>query len=570
MRLSTGIYGYRDIRRFWSISRVLFKEGLGDVIDRMRGRRIKPAHVPSAAPSTRSGFPSPFRLRRALEELGPSFIKLGQLMSTRADLFPPEYIDELRKLQDQVPPCPSHEIKAVIEKELARPLDEVFSEFDSNPVAAASVGQVHVARLFSGEKVAVKIIRPGIDKRISADIRLMYRLAAGLEKSFEAARIVGVLNLVREFERVIFRELDMLIEAGSIEKFALNFRRSKEIYIPKVYWDFTSKSVLVMEHIEGVKMDQIAQIRAWGIDPKEIALIGLRSFSQQLMKFGFFHADPHPGNTIVMPDGRVSLVDFGITGYLDEETMRQIASLFLGYAEHDYDMIMDALADAGLINNETMNIRAFRNDLKDMSESFYGRSLRHISVKDVYDQVMQLVLKYRIRLPRNLLLLLKTFIQTEALGKILGSDASILEVTKPYAKELLQTAYDTRNLFKNLGKDARTWSQHARTTPKYMTEILKSLAEGRQKLDLSHSGFAPLNTHIEKGINRLTIGMLIAASITAGALVLNASDKIMEFQVELFGLGRISLTGLLGITGYVIATILGVWLIFSILKSGKY
>ena len=517
----------------------------------------------------RLGFPSPQRVRLVLEELGPSFVKLGQLMSTRADIFPPEYIEEFKKLQDQVPPIPFSDIKGIVERELKRPLSRIFLTFDAEPVAAASVGQVHVATLFSGEKVAVKVIRLGIEKKIRDDIRLMYFLAHRIEKTFEVGRILGVVNLVEEFERVIFRELDMLIEAGSIEKFAFNFKNDGEIYIPKVYWDYTTKSVLVMEHIDGIKMDQVEAMRAMGIDPKEIALIGLRSFSRQLMKFGFFHADPHPANTIVMRDGRVSLVDFGITGYLDDEMMRQIANLFLGYAEHDYDMVMDALVDAGLVSEESMDLKAFRTDLKDMSESFYGRSLQNISVRDVYDQLMQLVLKYRIRLPRNLLLLLKTFIQTEALGKILGSDASLLEVAKPYAKDLLQRGYDAQSMLKNIGRDARALANYGKTIPKYVNDVLRATAQGKQRLELVHSGFEPLNTQLEKGVNRLTLGVIIAASIIAAAMVLNASEKVMEFTLPFLGFQKISLTALFGLTGYVVATVLGIWLIISILRSGK-
>jgi len=341
MKLLRSSYGLREMRRFGTITRVLVKHGFGDLMERRRSRRDKePAEKVEQEVPVKRGFPSPGRIRLVLEELGPSFIKLGQLMSTRADIFPSDYIEEFKKLQDQVPPTPFTKIRRVLESELKRPLDRIFDEFDSEPVAAASVGQVHVAKLFSGEKVAVKVIRPGIDKKIREDIRLMYFLANKIEKTFEVGRILGVVNLVKEFERVIFRELDMLIEAGSIEKFAFNFKDVEEIYIPKVYWDYTTKSVLVMEHIDGIKMDQVEAIRALGIDPKEIALIGLRSFSRQLMQYGFFHADPHPANTLVMSDGRVSLVDFGITGYLDDEMMRQIANLFLGYAEHDYDMVM--------------------------------------------------------------------------------------------------------------------------------------------------------------------------------------------------------------------------------------
>ncbi len=567
-RISRGIQGIKGIRRFGAIAGVLLKHGCGDLAERLFNGKTKRAAEPERDMLLRVGFPSARRIRLVLEELGPSFVKLGQLMSTRADVFPPEYIEEFKKLQDMVPPVPFADVKRVIEKEIKRPLSEVFARFDENSIAAASVGQVHIAVLHTGEKAAVKIIRPGIDRQVREDLRLMYYLAEKAEKAMELARVVGAVNLVREFERNITRELDMLIEAGSIEKFGKNFEEVDEIYIPKVYWEYTTRSVLVMEHIEGIKMDQVEEIRARGIDPREVAMIGLRSFSRQLMQFGFFHADPHPGNTIVMYDGRVGLVDFGITGYLDEEMMRQIANLFLGYAEHDYDMVMDALSDAGLINEE-MDLVSFRSDLKDMSETFYGRSLRNISVRDVYDQVMTLVLKYHIRLPRNLLLLLKTFIQTEALGKILGSDASILEVTKPFARDLLKRGYDTRSILKNLDRETRTASGYARSIPKHLNDILRQTAAGRQRIEVRHSGLDKAQSQLEKGINRLTVGVIISASIIAAAMILNSGQKVLEFTTTLFGLQTISLTAVLGVVGYVVATLLGVWLIVSILRSGR-
>lgn len=570
MKLHKGASRVKSLWRFGAISRVLIKHGMGDLTQRLLGEdedRVREPGMDEPVPSP--WFPSPRRIRLALEELGPSFAKLGQLMSTRADMFPPDYIEEFKKLQDRVPPVPFHDIKKVIERELRRPLSEIFADFNRESIAAASVAQVHVARLFSGEKVAVKVIRPGIDKMIRDDIGLMYFLARRIEKTFEVGRIIGVINLVEEFERVIYRELDMLVEAGSIEKFGANFKDIPELCIPKVYWDYSTKSVLVMEHIDGIKMDQVETIKAQGIDPREIALIGLRAFSRQLMQFGFFHGDPHPGNTIVMPDGRVGLVDFGITGYLDEEMMRQIANLFLGYAEHDYDLVMEALVEAGIVNEDRIDMAAFRIDLKDVSEAFYGRSLQHISVKDVYDQVMHLVLKYRIRLPRNLLLLLKTFIQTEALGKILGSDASLLEVVRPYARELLQKGYDARSMLKNIRKDANLMAFYSKTLPRYVSDILKATAVGKMRMELWHGGFEHLGSQLEKGVNRLTVGLIIAASIIAGSLVLNSSQKMFEFTIDLLGPHRLSLTELLGVTGYVIATVLGLRLILSIFRSKK-
>ncbi|WP_419660217.1 UbiB1: ubiquinone biosynthesis protein [Desulfosarcina variabilis str. Montpellier] len=560
MRFPFSSNRIRGIRHFGLISRVLIKHGMGEIADRMKGRtttRIK------------SGLPDPVRIRRTLEELGPSFIKLGQLMSTRADLFPSEYIDELIKLQDQVPPVPFDGIRELIETELGESLPELFASIEETALAAASVAQVHTARLKTGEKVAVKVIRPGIEKRIRKDIQVMYYFAARFERTFDLGRVVGAVNLVKEFERTIFRELDMLIEAGNIERFSKSFQDVDEIYIPKVHWDYTSRSILVMEHIDGIKMDRVQEIKDQGIDPKEVAMIGLRSFSRQLMEAGIFHADPHPGNTLVMSDGRVSLVDFGIVGYLDEETMMQIAHLFLGFSEHDYDMVMEAFESAGLVNPRAMDMKNFRTDLKDMAEPFYGRSLKTISVKDVYDQVMRLVFKYRIRLPRNLLLLFKTFIQTEALGKILGSDASLLEVTKPYATRLLQKGLEAHKVIKNVGRDAKLFGGYLRQVPHLAHGLFKRLATEAPQFEISHAGLEDPSKKVENSLNRLTLGIVTAASLIAASLILNSTRKILVFKVDFFGPQTISLTDLLGISGYIIATVLGLWLFFSIIRSGK-
>ena len=570
MKLSGHTHRVKGIKRFGVITGVLMRHGFGEILDRIfkrgdvaiNGEKDKTAPLKTAYPSSR-------RIRQAFEELGPSFIKLGQLMSTRADIFPEKYIVEFKKLQDRIPPIEFDEIKSVIEDELKRPLDDIFNSFQTESLAAASVAQVHQAELKNGDSVAVKIIRPGIHRKIREDIGLMYYFAEKIEKSFEIGRVIGAVNLVKEFERNIYRELDMYTEAGNIERFAVNFKDSDELYIPRVYWDYTSRSVLVMENIEGIKMDQVDQIIAHGIDPKEIALIGLRSFSRQLMEFGLFHADPHPGNTIIMYDGRVSLIDFGIIGYLDEETMMQIANIFLGYAEHDYQMIMDALEDAGIISGETVDLKSLRTDLKDISEPFYGRTLQTISVKDVYDQIMHLVLKYQIQLPRDLLLLLKTFIQTEALGKIMGSDASLLEVTRPYARKLLQRGYDAQKMMRNFRREVRSFGGYVKMIPKLMYDLLKSASGGKHHLEVRHTGFEQIDTKFEKGINRLTVGIVISASLIAASLILNSTQKVFEFTVYFMGPQKISITALLGLLGYSLATLLGFWLIISIFRSGK-
>ena len=554
--------------RFLAIAGVMIKYGLADIAGRLFGPRRSTELGPDAPPATLR-IPSPERIRQALEALGPSFIKLGQLMSTRADVFPPAYIDEFRKLQDSIAPFPFRQVRRMVETELKRPLAEIFADFDPTPIGAASVAQVHQAKLFSGDQVAVKIVRPGIERIIQKDIRLMYYFAGQLEKWFEVARLLGAVHLVQEFERTIFRELDMYIEGGSLEKFSTLFEGSEEIAIPRVYWELTTRSVLVMAFVEGCKMDDVGAIQAYGIDPREIAMIGLRSFSRQLMEFGFFHADPTPGNTLVMPDGRVALVDFGITGLIDDAMMRQIANLFLGYAEHDYDLVMEALEGAGLLGEDDFDRDGFRRDLMEISEPFYGRALQSVSVREVYDQVIALVLTYRIRMPRNLLLLLKTFIQAEALGKILNSDANILEVTRPYAEALVQKGYDTQKLFKSLGRDTRSLGQYARRLPRYVNDILRKASRGEVQLEFRHRGFEHFDRKLERGINRLTVGGVISASTIAASLILNSSQKVAEITLPFFGRPTMSITSLLGITGYVIATVLGIWLIVSIFRSGR-
>jgi len=569
MTFVNGMRQMRSMRRLGHISRIMMKHGLGDFIDRTfrQGSNDITASDSTEYP-LKSGFPSPVRIRRVLEELGPSFIKLGQLMSTRADIFPPEYIQEFIKLQDSVPPVPFKEIRKVVEDESGQTLEDIFKSINPESMAAASVAQVHMAELHTGEKVAVKIIRPGIEKKIRQDIGLMLALAEKLERKFDIGRKIGFINLAREFERTIFKELDMLTEAGHMERFLGHFEDSHELIIPRVHWAYTSKSVLVMEHIDGIKMDQVDAMQEHGIDPKEIAMIGLRNFSRQLMEFGLFHADPHPGNTIVMYDGRVGLVDFGIIGYLDEESMMQIANIFLGYAEHDYGMVVEAFTGAGIIDPENIDLDAFRIDLKDISEPFYGRSLKTISAKDVYDQVMQVVLKHQIRLPRNYLLLLKTFIQTEALGKILDSDANLLEVTKPYAKAILKRGYDAQKILHNMGRDAHYFSGYMRLLPKFLHDILKTTALGKHRVELQHTGIQGLDDKFEKGLNRLVLGMVISASLIAAAFVLNAAQSLIEFNITLLG-KTLSMTTLLGLMGYCLATFLGLWLIISIFRSGK-
>lgn len=567
--LKSGL-NLRLLRRFFTIMRVLIWFGIKDVAS-LLARPFKYLFKPSDRDTrvVETQFPSPGMIRLAMERLGPSFVKLGQLLSTRDDLLPPEYIGEFKKLQDQIPPLPLETIAGVLERELDRPLDQIFKTFNPEAIAAASVAQVHEAWLFSGERVAVKVIRPDIAPIIRKDIRLMYYISEKMEKWLEMGRILGAVNLVKEFERTIFNELDMYIEAGNIEKFAANFKNTPTMHICRVYREFTTRSVLVMEFIGGFKVDQVAAMKAHGIDPKEIARIGLHSFSRQLMEFGFFHADPHPGNTIVMFDGRVSIIDFGLVSYVDDELMEQLADLCLGFADRDFDLVVRALQAMGFHKTKGVNLKEFRSDLKDVSEPFYGRSLTTISVKEIYDKVMALVRKHRITIPRKVLLILKTIVQNEAIGKKLGSNTSILKIARPYAEKVFQERISPKRLLKEMGNEAKIAAGYLQSMPKSLDKILETASEGNFSIKVIHTAESKLHQTLEKGLNRVIVGIIVAASTIAASLILNSSRTVMEIDLPVLGLSGIPLTTLLGVTGYVISTFLGLWLIISILRTGR-
>ncbi|MFQ5646057.1 MAG: ABC1 kinase family protein [bacterium] len=512
-------------------------------------------------------LPTPERTRMVFEDLGPTFIKLGQMLSLRSDIIPEEFVEEFKKLQDQVPPVSYKEIEKVITSELKLPVSEIFQEFDVNAWAAASVAQVHIAELFSGEKAAVKIVRPGIKKTIKKDIRIMYRAAELLTQHSEVAEMFDPVEVVAEFENTIFKELDMYIEASNIDRCARNFRDIPEVRLPGIYWKNLSKSVLVTEYIEGFGTDDIEEMKKRGIQPSDISRIGFQCFAKQIMEDGFFHGDPHPGNAIVTPEGKMALVDFGIVGYLNDKMMRHIASIFLGYSEHNYDRLIKTFARMRLIDEEKVDLSGFADDLFEVSEPFYGRDLDQISMQDIFDRVIYMSRKYHIKLPRNLLLLFKTMLQMESVGRRLDPSANMLQTARPYAKNLLGKGQDPKNLMYGFQEDLSNYMRAHMEMPVQTQRVIRKLAEGDVTIRTKIAGLETIDKDIGRGINRLTMGIVISASLIAAAMVLNSSEKL-ESVLPMLGLdSSVNLTHLLGIAGYLLATLFGVWLTISIIRS---
>ena len=349
------------------------------------------------------------RLRLAFEERGPTFIKFGQLLSNRVDLIPPEVIRELTKLQDHAPAFPSDTARRIIGEELGRSPQELFLEFAAQPIAAASIAQVHQAVLPSGEKVVVKVQRPDIHKEVSADLNILEALAAGLERYVQESRAFYPADLVKFFRKSITRELDFVSEARNAERFRRNFSDFTDICIPKVHWALTTSRVLVMEDLEGVRVDDVQRLKEMGIDGREVALKGAKAFLKQVFVDRFFHADPHPGNFSVLTDGRLALVDFGMVGRLDSELLEEIANVLLAVADWDAGRAARHLLRMR-VSEEDVEEESFKSDLAYLIEGYAGRPLKEINLGHVINETIYIAARYRIKMPPDCVLLGKAIV----------------------------------------------------------------------------------------------------------------------------------------------------------------
>ncbi len=567
---------YHGMRRLKQIMAVFVRHGFYDMVSRINLPGISKMERDYPGQPEGENLSSAQRLRMAFEELGPTFIKLGQMLSLEPDIIPADFVAEFQKLQDKVTPFAFGEAKEIIETELGEKTEDIFSVLEPEPMAAASVSQVHLGNLPSGRKIVVKVQRPNIERLIREDIYILKRIARTMEKRISNMELLDPVAIVDEFENFITKEIDFTNEAASIERFINNFKDDPTVCIPEVYWEMTTSKVLVMEYLEGWEMDEVEKIRAAGLDLDKVAQAGLQVFAKQILVHGFFHADPHPGNALITPQGQVGLIDFGITGFLDKVLMGHLSNIFIGYSDHDYERVISAFMDMGLINERT-DIRSFRYDLMGLSEPFYGRSLEHIRIKDIFDKTIDLAVKHRIRLPRDLILLFKTLIAMESVGRKLSPQANILEAMKPFAIRFLENRRDPRTFLSTLRSDLLNHSDMLRNSPELFYKILKNIAAGTQRVEFTHQ--IPRMEEMERSfvfsLNRLTVGMVTGTSVLAGAWMLGSGHQYLHISIPFLGIESVPLTIILGLISYSVATVLGIWLVLNIfftkitLKKGR-
>jgi len=550
---------YQDLKRYGHIVTVLVRYGFGDLLYRLKARYYVPWQRKVFKKEVKGieSLSTPERVRLAFEELGPTFIKFGQVLSSRPDLLPQDFIREFSKLQDRVPPFPFETAKDIMESQLGCPLSELFDSFEEMPVAAASLSQVHRAKTKTGNEVVIKVQRPGIEDIIETDIRILHDLAALAERHLPESRHYEPVRIVDEFARTIRREMDFVREGRNIDRFRKYFAGDETVYIPKVYWDLTAPKVLTMEYIRGIKVSDLEQLEATGMDRRIIAINGANLILKEIFEFHFFHADPHPGNIFVLENNVIAPVDFGMIGMLDEEIAHQLGIMFTAIVEKDADSLVNVFLSIGLAP-ELIDRSAFRLELADFLERYYEVPLQQLNIGIIINELMGIIRHYRLRFPPDLVMMTKALVINEGVGTMLYPEFNIIEHARPYAQKLMIRRLDPARQLKEFSKLAGETFILFKKLPSDMREILSKIRKDELGIRFEHRGLERLISELDRSSNRLSFAVVIAALIIGSSIVFQT-----EAGPKLFGYP------LLGLAGFLLASILGLWLLIGILRSGR-
>jgi len=550
----------RTIRRYRTILGVLIKYGFGQFVEQLNinyylevGKRL----VTRRAEQDLQRLSPQQRLRMAMEELGPTFIKLGQLLSTRPDVLPRHYIDEFSKLQDEVPALPVEEIKRQILRQLGCPVEEVCLEFTDQPIAAASIAQVHRGRLQGGEEVVFKVRRPGITRMVETDIDIMMGLAHLIEQHVPAFAIYDPVGLVKEFRRTIRREMDFNREGHTIERFAANFTGDPTVYVPKVYWEHSGETVLTLEYVPGIKITEFQELRSRGFDLKELARRGAKAFLKQVLDHGVFHGDPHPGNIFVLPDHVICMLDYGMVGRLSPELKQQLIDLLEALLQRDVERIIAQLLYSGELTDDA-DLKNLRRDLHEFIEDYYDILLQDLRVGRLLTDFIEILTQHRIRFPADFMLLAKALIAMEGLGRQLDPEFNMIDYMRPYIEQLVRERFSAGSVSREVLRVAHSYGSLARNLPRDIKEFINRLNRNQFKIDLEHRGLERLVTDLDRSSNRISFAVVIGALIVGSSLIMQTNKGPLMFGFPI-----------LGFLGYSIAGFLGLWLAIGILRSGR-
>ena len=550
----------RDLGRIQEIAVVLIRYGFGDVVQRigMAGaleRAGKFLHMQHAEEILRMS--APVRVRHALQDLGPTFVKLGQVMATRVDLLPPDWIAELSQLQSQVPALPYAQILPQLTEDLGAPPQDVFARVDETPLAAASLAQAHRAWLHDGSTVVLKVRRPGIGEVIEADLRLLARLAEIAQSQAPDLRRYRPVEVVRQFDTSLRRELDFAAECRNAERIAANFADDARVVVPRVYWQWTCQRLNVQEMIHGIAGGDMAAVDAAGLDRHALALLGTDIVMKMVFEDGLFHADPHPGNLFYLADGRIAIIDFGMVGRLAPELRFQVAQLLYGLVSQEPQTVCDVLL-AWTDNDDTDEVR-LQSDIDLFVDQYRGVPLKDLRMGAMLTDVTVLLRRHDLMLPPDLALLIKAFLTLEGLGRQLDPGFDMTSAARPWLRREMAERYSPMAIARRGRRTLSSAVELLGELPRDLRRLLQSARRGRLRAQIEVPSLKAFGDQVNSAANRLTVGVVTAALIIGSSIVMNSVS----------GGGSNRWLMALGVLGFIGAALSGVWILLSIWRSGR-
>jgi len=536
----------RRIGRLSEIGRVASRHGFGYLIDRRRSNDDT-----QLADRGR-------RLREMLDELGPTFVKFGQLLSTRPDVMPPDIIAELRSLQDDVTPFPFADVRRVIEEDLGLTLEQAFLTFGEVPIAAASIGQVHRATLPTGDEVVVKVQRPDAPRQVESDLQLMRSAARVVRERVRALDFIDTEALVEEFGRSIRQELDYQHEARNAETFRRNFGDSAEVAVPKVIWRYSSARVLTLEFLEGTQFADLELTDRSPEERRELAYRMTDAWMTMIFRHGFFHGDPHPANILLLEDGRIGLVDFGLAGRLSDDDLTRLTRLFIDAATENVDALPRRLAELGLRYPPEQE-GELREAITELYYRYYGSNVSNIDPLEVLREGLDLIYSLNLRLPSRFVILDKAIATLGAVGVELYPDFNVFEVARPYARQLLADRFSPGKLSARAQAEVRELGGVAREMPYQLRDVMEQTRQGRLVVQIRNPGFDDLTYHIDHAVNRIAVALIVLGGLVGSSIV----GALSKDGPHIMGLHLVSFVG------FMLSGIFAVWLVWGIARSGR-
>ncbi|PIE68594.1 MAG: ABC transporter [Deltaproteobacteria bacterium] len=559
-RLGTISRTYRHLARYQQVIRILFKYGFSDLIDHLHIEKYLETGLRMINRQPRpqvDRLSRPERLRMALEEMGPTFIKLGQLLSTRPDLIPPEYLNELTKLQDKVPPFAYSMLCEIVRDETNRLPEQLFAAFDAEPLAAASISQVHRARLDNGEEVVVKVRRPAIERIIAVDLEILAHLAQLMEQYLEELQGHKPLAVVNEFARSLSREIDFTLELSSIQRFTRQFQGNPDIYVPRVYPELSSERILVMEWIDGIKSSDVKRLGSNDYDLPLIARRGAYLMMEQIFVHGFFHADPHPGNLFILPGNVICFIDFGQMGRLslgDREDFTNMVQALVGGNERKVTSALLTITT----HQKEVDLEALSRDLAQMMDLYLYRPLAELELARILQDILGLVSRHELALKPAMYVMLKALSTVEGVGLMLDPRLELITLAKPFMRRIKTDRLKPGRLAAEFSDISRAYMELAADFPENLQAILTQLRQGRTTLIFEVKGVADLGKILDRMSNRISFSIVLAALIIGSSLVVLSDIPPRWNDIPI-----------IGIIGFLVAGIMGFWLLLSIIRHGR-